>query len=101
MFERHATDDVGQAERDASPLDSLPAGLRREHRTKAGVWALIHVVEGQLRYRIFEPRSEQILTAAAPGVVSPEQPHEVEPVGPMRMFVEYWNTSLMPQSGVA
>ncbi len=32
--------------------DSLPAGLRREHRTKAGVWALIHVVEGSLRYRI-------------------------------------------------
>jgi tellurite resistance-related uncharacterized protein len=29
--------------------DNLPIGLRREHCTKAGVWALIHVVEGRLR----------------------------------------------------
>lgn len=71
--------------------DSLPAGLRREHRTKAGVWALIHVVEGSLRYRILEPPSEEILTPAAPGVVRPEQPHEVEPLGAMRMFVEFYS----------
>jgi tellurite resistance-related uncharacterized protein len=44
--------------------DSLPAGLRREHRTKAGVWALIHVVEGSLLYRILEPPSEQVLLVA-------------------------------------
>ena len=69
--------------------DSLPAGLRREHRTKVGVWALIHVVEGSLRYRILDPPSEQILTAGTPGIVRPEQPHEVEPLGPMRMFVEF------------
>jgi tellurite resistance-related uncharacterized protein len=70
--------------------DSLPAGLRREHRTKAGVWALIHVIEGSLRYRILDPVGEQILTAGAQGVVQPEQPHEVEPLGPMRMFVEFF-----------
>ena len=70
--------------------DSLPAGLRREHRTKAGVWALIHVVEGSLRYRILDPLGEEILTAATPGIVMPEQPHEVEPLGPMRMFVEFF-----------
>lgn len=71
--------------------DSLPAGLRREHRTKAGVWALIHVVEGSLRYRILDPPSEEILTPANPGVVRPEQPHEVEPLGAMRMFVEFYS----------
>ncbi len=73
--------------------DSLPAGLRREHRTKAGVWALIHVVEGSLRYRILEPRSEEILTVGAPGVVRPEQPHEVEPVGAVRLYVEFYSAS--------
>lgn len=71
--------------------DSLPAGLRREHRTKAGVWALIHVVEGSLRYRILDPPGEEILTAGTPGVVRPEQPHEVEPIGTMRMFVEFYS----------
>jgi tellurite resistance-related uncharacterized protein len=70
--------------------DNLPAGLRREHRTKAGVWALIHVVEGRLRYRILDPLSETELAAGKPGVVCPEQPHEVEPLGPVRMFVEFY-----------
>lgn len=73
--------------------DSLPAGLRREHRTKAGVWALIHVVEGRLRYRILDPLSEQILTPAMPGIVQPEQPHEVDPLGPVRMFVEFYSAT--------
>lgn len=71
--------------------DSLPAGLRREHRTKASVWALIHVVEGRLLYRILEPPSEQVLLVGVPGIVRPEQPHEVSPLGPMKMFVEFYS----------
>ena len=27
---------------------TLPDGLRREHRTKAGVWGIIRVLEGRL-----------------------------------------------------
>ncbi|HKU99396.1 MAG TPA: DUF1971 domain-containing protein [Vineibacter sp.] len=69
--------------------DSLPAALRRVHRTKRGVWALIHVLEGRLRYRILDPAREMTLIPGAPGVVRPEQPHEVEPLGAMRMFVEF------------
>ncbi len=57
--------------------ESLPAGLRRKHSTKAGVWALIHVLEGRLRYLIIDPPSETILTADAPGIVRPQQLHEV------------------------
>jgi tellurite resistance-related uncharacterized protein len=76
--------------------NSLPAGLRREHRTKAGVWALIHVVEGRLRYRILEPFSEQVLTAGSAGVVAPQQAHEVEPLGPMRMYVEFFSDRPSP-----
>ena len=73
--------------------DSMPAGLRHEHRTKPGVWALIHVVEGELRYRVLDPLSEQILLPGIPGVVCPEQRHEVEPVGPVRFFVEFYAAS--------
>jgi tellurite resistance-related uncharacterized protein len=76
--------------------DSLPAGLRREHRTKAGVWALIHVLEGRLRYRTFNPASETELTPKEPGVVRPEQPHSVEPLEPMRMFVEFYGVDGSP-----
>ena len=69
--------------------DSVPAGLRREHRTKDGVWALIHILEGQLQYRILAPLSEQILTPERPGIVRPGQPHEVQPMGPVRFYVEF------------
>ena len=69
----------------------LPAGLRSGHSTKAGVWGLIHVLEGQLRYRILEPASEQILSPGVHEVVKPEQLHEVEPLGPMRIFVEFYS----------
>ena len=69
--------------------NSLPAALRRQHQTKAGVWGLIHVLEGQLRYRTFDPASETVLTPQKQGVVRPQQFHEVEPLGPMRMFVEF------------
>ena len=70
--------------------DSLPAGLRRSHRTKAGVWALIHVLQGSLQYRTFDPASETELTPRKPGVVRPGQLHEVQPLGPVRMFVEFY-----------
>ena len=69
--------------------DSMPPGLRREHRTKEGVWALIHVLEGRLLYRVLAPLGETILTPGAPGVVRPGQPHEVTPLGPVRFFVEF------------
>ncbi|MHB1219959.1 MAG: DUF1971 domain-containing protein [Alphaproteobacteria bacterium] len=69
--------------------DTLPAGLGREHRTKPGVWALIHVVEGRLLYRILAPREKRVLSPGAPGVVAPEQPHEVVPLGAVRFFVEF------------
>lgn len=29
--------------------NTLPGGLRKEHRTKAGVWGIIRVLEGRLR----------------------------------------------------
>ena len=72
--------------------DTLPVALRRQHQTKPGVWALIHVLEGRLRYRTYEPSSETILTPELRGVVHPQQFHDVEPLGPMRMFVEFHAT---------
>ncbi|MDB5558879.1 MAG: hypothetical protein JWQ36_1813 [Enterovirga sp.] len=70
---------------------TLPAGLRRDHRTKPGVWGVIRVLAGQLRYCVLDPRSEQILEPGRPGLVHPDQPHFVEPIGPVRMHVEFYD----------
>jgi tellurite resistance-related uncharacterized protein len=71
--------------------NSLPAGLRREHRTKPGVWGVIRVLDGRLRYVVIDPASEMILEPGHPGLVLPDQPHFVEPLGPMRLQVEFYN----------
>lgn len=70
---------------------SLPAGLRREHRTKAGAWGVIRVLEGEVVYTIIEPFEEQRLTPDRPGFIQPDQAHFVTPVGHMRMQVEFYD----------
>ena len=71
--------------------NSVPAGLLRRHNTKAGVWGRICVLEGQLRYRILEPVAEEhVLEPGLDGVVEPEIFHEVEPIGHVRFFVEFF-----------
>ncbi len=69
--------------------DTVPAALLGSHDTKRGVWALIHVQEGKLRYCIENPPSECILEPGRPGVVEPEVRHRVELLGPVRFYVEF------------
>ena len=71
--------------------NSIPKGLRRGHATKAGTWALIVVLEGRLLYRILEPAAEElILTPKISGVVEPTVRHEVEAIGEVRFYVEFY-----------
>ena len=70
---------------------SLPAALRRDHRTKGGVWGVIRVLEGEVVLTVLDPAFEQRLTADRCGMVLPEQPHFVTPSGPMRMQVEFYD----------
>jgi tellurite resistance-related uncharacterized protein len=71
--------------------NTLPGGLRKEHRTKLGVWGVIRVLEGRVRYRVLDPVAETILDPENPGLVLPDQPHCVEPLGQMRMQVEFYD----------
>lgn len=71
--------------------NTLPGGLRKEHRTKLGVWGIIRVLEGQLLYRVLDPVSETVLDPENPGRVMPNQPHLVAPIGTMRMQVEFYD----------
>ncbi len=79
---------------------TVPAGLRRRHATKAGVWGRICVLDGSLRYRILEPEPEEHeLVSGRDGVVEPEIPHEVEPLGEVRFFVEFLRSALQSAGG--
>jgi tellurite resistance-related uncharacterized protein len=70
---------------------SIPKGLLKAHQTKDGVWGKIVVIEGQLKYRIKEPEEEVIiLNDGTHGVVEPTMFHEVEAIGKVRFYVEFY-----------
>ncbi len=70
---------------------SIPANLRRAHRTRAGTWAKIVVLEGRLLCRVLEPEiREAELSPGTPGVVGPGVPHEVAPAGEVRFLLEFY-----------
>ncbi len=69
---------------------TVPAGLLKNHATKAGVWGLIHVETGRLRYVVPSRDEDRVLDRANRGVVTPEVLHRVEPLGPVRFYVEFW-----------
>ncbi|MFY9349745.1 MAG: DUF1971 domain-containing protein [Sphingobium sp.] len=77
--------------------DTLPAALRARHDTKAGVWGVIRVIEGELMLSYLDPPSEVVLTPDNPGLIQPQQPHFVTPIGNMRMQVDFYD---QPPSGV-
>lgn len=72
---------------------TVPKALLKVHSTKQEVWALIHVLEGQLLYRITDPtqpaRTEVLTPETPPGVIEPVILHEVAPLGPVRFYVEF------------
>ena len=68
----------------------MPAALRHRHTTRPRVWGRIHVVSGELRYRVLGPTPvDRILSSARPAIVEPEVPHEVEPIGEVRFWLEF------------
>jgi tellurite resistance-related uncharacterized protein len=71
--------------------DTLPAALRREHRTKAGVWGIIRVLEGKLLLERAAGTAET-LDPATPGLIVPQEPHFVTPLGAMQMQVEFYDS---------
>lgn len=68
---------------------TLPAGLRRDHTTRPGVWARVEVLAGQLQLVLPALAVDRVLTAGEHAIVPPELPHHVEPLGPMRMRVVF------------
>jgi tellurite resistance-related uncharacterized protein len=68
---------------------TLPKALRADHALKAGVWGRIHVLSGRLRFRMQQPPRDEELTPERGGIIPPEAPHSVEPLGEVAFFIEF------------
>lgn len=72
-------------------VESLPAGLRKAHATKPGVWGEIVVEQGKLEYVIErEPPLRQILDLLHSGIVRPEEKHHVRFIEPGSFHVVFY-----------
>jgi tellurite methyltransferase len=67
--------------------ETVPAGLLRDHHTKAGIWAQIIVEEGKLEYTC--ERGVFVLRPGIAGIVEPELPHHVRPLSHVRFHVVF------------
>ena len=76
--------------------DSLPAALRSRHSTKPGVWGIVRVFQGEVRFVTEAPATEEVLTPERCGLILPEQVHFVRPVGEVRMGVEFYRERPLP-----
>lgn len=71
--------------------ETLPAALRADHSTKAGTWARIVVDEGEVDYHV-RGRVHR-LDRTHPGLVEPQIPHHVTPLGTVRLHVVFFRVS--------
>ena len=70
---------------------TIPKKLLKSHQTKEEVWGKIVILQGQLKYTINESKKEIImLNENNPGVIQPTILHEVEPLGEVRFYVEFY-----------
>ena len=69
---------------------TVPRGFLRNHSTGDGVWGVIHVVSGSLRFSVPSAGREEILTPARTGIAEPTVPHRVTPQGPVAFYIEFW-----------
>ncbi len=69
--------------------NTVPAGLLKEHNTKEGVWALIHIEAGELEY-VIKNTEKHTLSPEKHGVVEPQVPHHIKALGKVSFFVEFY-----------
>jgi tellurite resistance-related uncharacterized protein len=69
---------------------SLPAGLRRDHRVAERTWGRLRVQAGHARFTMaVEPRLERRLGAGDEQAIPPGVLHAVEPDGSVALTVDF------------
>jgi tellurite resistance-related uncharacterized protein len=71
--------------------ETLPRAVRRDHRVAAGLWGLLHVESGSVRFRMATtPPIDRVVTDDVQPI-PPDVRHSVEPIGggPLRCAVEF------------
>jgi tellurite resistance-related uncharacterized protein len=69
---------------------SLPVAIRSEHRTTAGTWGLLRVLEGRVTLVFIDPHHEVDVVPGHPAQIPPQATHFVRTDGPMRLQVEFY-----------
>jgi tellurite resistance-related uncharacterized protein len=75
-------------------IDTIPAGLLKEHSTKEGTWGVIRVHQGKLEYTILEPElSVHILDAESDSIaiIEPTMLHQTKGLtNDLKFVVEFY-----------
>lgn len=71
--------------------ETIPKGFRRAHSTKKGVWAIIHVLSGKVRYMVDDLSDQSFdLDQHTQGVIAPQMEHHLEVIGDVELYVEFY-----------
>lgn len=75
--------------RTAGPFDqdTVPSGLRREHRVAARTWGVLRVLEGTLTFEMLGGRRRMAAGDEQP--IPPEVPHLLDMDGDVRLEVDF------------
>ncbi|WP_264212332.1 DUF1971 domain-containing protein [Leisingera thetidis] len=68
---------------------TLPDALRKDHRTKAGVWGQLAVQSGQLLLRR-DGRKDAVVKPGETAVFAPQEAHSVEALGEADFEVRFY-----------
>lgn len=85
--------DDAQPYRSIGPFDkeSIPKGLWRAHNLKAGVWAILTVETGSIRFCWDDEAGGNVLLhEGAQLVVPPTVPHHLEDMGAVTISLTFW-----------
>jgi tellurite resistance-related uncharacterized protein len=92
LCDRAQLPDDLQVVRTAGPFDqdSLPGGLRREHRVAERTWGCLRVIEGSVGFSLqTEPPLTVRLDAPAEQAIPPDVPHSLTVDGPVLLAVDF------------
>jgi tellurite resistance-related uncharacterized protein len=69
---------------------TLPAGLKKVHNTRDGVWAVVSVVDGSASFRFLPEGASRELSAGDEVVVDPRHDHVLTPGPTMKVQIAFF-----------